>query len=230
MRRSLKRFLSIFCLVMVSFLMNFVYVKPTAAQVPPLHLKVEVSKDGIHWYNYGGSESGDLETLAVDPGDVVIIRLKVWNSGAVPLGAALDTGTILHSAFVDSVSNINLNADGQGQSFVGDYFENTGVIGVNLIAALSSETSHYESVTARLTLDDSFPAGETVIVGAAGISGLLQQDEPNENQDQNQKPLTYFQKIFFPSAYAIGNLSGYIQYSTSHISINGGLPDTGANL
>jgi hypothetical protein len=222
----LKKALTTWLIIVLAFIINLIYVKPTNAQVPELHIKLEVRKAGTSWHNYNGTEPSDHEILNCDPGDKVTVKVKIWNTGVV--SAALIGSEVIHNAeYIASISNVNLNADGNGRSFTGDFLDISTPATITQVDAGSSEDLGFESMTGDVILSDDFPAGETFIDGAAGVISTEIEGGQEKTPTFHPPLFSYLNKLFSPDiAYA----NGYEQYSGVRISVNGGLPDTGADL
>ena len=224
--KSLKKIFSIFGIIVISILMNFVYIKPIKAQVPDLHIKLEVSKDGTHWYNYSGSADADGETLNCNPGDTVIIKVTLWNPGETNIINILGSGSITNSSYIEAISDVNPDHDGNGRDFTEYYFGEFHNGAIDQVDLESTYDDDEESMTAVLTLDDNFPEDQTILIGTATVDSMGEPSGNNEEDKTIEKTTSFFRKFFGGIAYA--QEPGL--YSQFRIVVNGELPATGADL
>jgi hypothetical protein len=228
----MKKMILIISKLILAILISLVFViSPTNAQVPNLHIKLEVSKDGTHWYNYSGSEDPEGETLNCDPGDIVIIKVTLWNTGDVNAVNILGAGAITNSSYISSISHIEPDADHNTREFTEIYFDEFHNGAIDLVEFGSTYDDDEESMTAVLTLSDDFPEGQTIITGAATIDALgLPAGEPEggaTEKDINTEKTSFLKTFLTEVAYA---QQGEGRYSQFRIAVNAELPATGANL
>jgi len=156
-----------------------------------VHIKVEASANTAEeiangeatWVNYSGTEFSGRISITANPGDKIYIRTKIWNS-ATGYTATSITGTSQTTNF-DYVTSALENDDPDGSSpgpspiaFNPYFFVGAGNGAIAEAYAFGSEDdggiSEYgtncEGLLTSITLDDSFPSGQTIITAQATIS------------------------------------------------------------
>jgi len=189
-----------------------------------LHNKIEASTDnGVTWHNYSGSDGPGGETVSANPGDTIKVRVKAWDSGTIFTTATEGNFTVTNASYIDSISGIETNVDGDPISYQVTYFDPEGVSGSAIFddqmiqegdesgCAPGAGFPPCELGYFNLKLKSSFPAGETIITIKTEITGydfLVTQKKSNRF-------------ALIPKAYAAGR-----QYtvndvnSTIRISVN----------
>jgi len=137
-----------------------------------LHIKLEASTDsGTTWHNYSGTESPGGESVNANPGNTVLMRVKIWNTGEGDALNAVSTGTLTNFDYVSAINLVSADADGNSRSYVlGSEMESGTISQVdNSGAEECTPVSGSECATLNFVLADSFPIGETVIVSEIDI-------------------------------------------------------------
>lgn len=138
---------------------------------PIVYLKVEASKDnGTTWYNYSGTDSPESEILAVNPGDSILVRIKIWTteSTAYIVGGA---GIVTNSQYLSDIELISLDSDENANEYDGYFFDESGIGTITIIGIKDEATA--DSATARITIANNIPAG-TVIEGGVEITSAVE--------------------------------------------------------
>lgn len=151
-----------------------------------VHIKVEASTNTAEevangeatWVNYSGTEFSGGVSIAANPGDKIFIRTKIWNSSSY-WAADNITGTsqTANFGYVTSVLE-NDDSDGDSTAYDSYFFVGDGNAAISRAYAYGSEDdggiSEYgqncQGLLTSVTLDDSFPAGQTVITAQGTIS------------------------------------------------------------
>lgn len=218
--------------LILAVLISLVFVvSPTNAQEANLHIKLEVSLDGTTWYNFSGSEDADNVTLNCSPGDELIVKVTLWNSGDADATNVVGNGTITNSDYIEDATDIDPDADGNLRDFTGYYFVGGGVGFISQIDQGGTYDTDEESMTAVLTLSDDFPAGDTVITATATVENeggvVVGEDEREADvEDENSEVVSFLKNLLVQKAYAQQGLG---RYSRVRIVVTE-LPATGADL
>lgn len=140
-----------------------------------LHLKAEVSPDnGTTWYNYSGDDNPEGESITINPGDTILLRVKMWNSGTAAAYNVQITGSVTNIEYIDGiVGDYNLDEDGNGREFTSTFTS----ISISQVNPGGSEESGYESLVASVTICDiaDLPVGTTEFL--LTVTGISYDDE-----------------------------------------------------
>ena len=146
-----------------------------------LFLRLEASKDnGATWHNYSGTDYSGGETITVNPGDTVKIKFTIWNADTEYISSLNNevTGTLTNSSYITlPEATIEDDADENGVAISGvvNTFGGTASVAELLssgsYSSCSPVYSNCESATFSLVLSNTFPVGETIILGEAQITG-----------------------------------------------------------
>lgn len=172
-KKSLRKlFIFLFSLTTV-FLLIWPMVNVKGGEISPgeavnLHIKAEASTDGTNWYNYSGTDYSGNQTLSANPGDTIQVRIKVWNDGDAPATGVVGTASVINSSYISSNSIINDDSDGNSTSYSGSFFSGNGQGTLSSVGTGTEGTS--ETGIFSLTLSNSIPDGETVLLGEITIS------------------------------------------------------------
>lgn len=154
--------------------LSWTIFKPAKAQEDDvnLHIKLEGSlNNGVNWHNYSGTEFSGGESITANPGDTVLMRVKIWNTGDGNAYDVVSSGTLTNFAYVNAVNVVSTDADGNGRSYTVDPGVTGGTISqVNLggTEPCTAQTGS-ECATLNFVLSDNFPVGQTVIVSEITI-------------------------------------------------------------
>lgn len=164
--------IKIICLLAALFVVAILFVGyfPVKAQEDDgvnVHVKVEVSTDGVTWFNYAGTETSGDATLTANPGDTIFARAAIWNTGVGPARALTASGSFTGTSYM-TIMSTNLDADDDGNPYTGSFFAGAGT-GVFTNLAAGTQEANAQMATATIKLDDSFPAGTTAITGQVTI-------------------------------------------------------------
>jgi len=132
-----------------------------------LHIKLEASLDnGATWHNYSGTEYSEGETINADPGDTVLMRIKIWNTGTDNAGEVVSSGTLTNYNYVKTIELVSADADGNGESYtLGSEMESGAIaLVVNGGTEECTAESGSECATLNFVLSGNFPIGETIII------------------------------------------------------------------
>jgi hypothetical protein len=210
--KVLKKSVIIILLTILTLAMStFISInKSDAAGVDDVHIKVEVSKDNVNWYNYSGTEYNGGQTLTLNAGESFWMRVKIWNtSGDYNVSG---TGSISTIAYFNPIPefDIDLDADHNLNSFTTNYFIG-GTGSINNVTVVSEGTA--EALTVKASLISSVPA-DTVITGTANITSAV---EPDSGPGQ-------------AGFLGIGKAQAQMpRHSAFRIMVNQTLPRTGAD-
>jgi len=176
MTKFKKIFLSFGIFMCLGFLVySFCFKQSVRAQEDnvDLHIKLEASVDnGATWHNYSGTEFQGGESVNADPGDTVLMRIKIWNTGEGDASDVVSTGVLTNYAYVDNISAVSTDADGNGRSYTLGSEMESGTItqvdnsGTEACTALSGS----ECASLNFVLSNDFPVGETVITSEVDIA------------------------------------------------------------
>ncbi len=179
--RKFKRLLTGFLFFLILSLIS-IYPQPKNAKADGnnenIDIRLEASKDnGATWHNYSGTNYSGGETVSANPGDTVLIKFTAWDGDAMMAANITISGTITNSSYLTvPESGINSDADGNHTSISGIVNTFGGGATISTLDALGSYSScsplvaNCESATFSLVLSSTFPVGETIILGEAGIT------------------------------------------------------------
>ncbi|MFH1749428.1 MAG: hypothetical protein ABH837_00790 [bacterium] len=183
-----------------------------------IYVRVEASLDnGATWHNFESTVNAGEETLTVSGGDIVLVRVKMWNeSSDMQATGSIGDGILTNSDYISNAEIISLNEDGDGFEFDGYFWGNSGIATIDLIPG-QTETVGYQSLSLNLTIAENIPA-DTTIEGRVTIS-----DEGEEGEYITFNPFGE-SKAF---ADGLGRYSSFRLTTASAPSI---LPETGVNI
>ncbi|MFC1651775.1 hypothetical protein ACFL24_01295 [Patescibacteria group bacterium] len=139
------------------------YFAAPAEAAAEMHVKIEASMDGTHWYNYGGTEGGDSHLLEGEAGETYQFRIKVWNTGDTN---AIDIEGLLFindTSFIGDWEIIDTDLDNNGTHYLGIGGVG-GAEGMLASVLLGTTEDTAESMLATVTLADIFPEGTSTII------------------------------------------------------------------
>ncbi len=189
--------------------------KVQAQEPSDIYVKVEASLDnGASWHNYASTKNAGGETLTIKGGDIVLIRVKMWNEGTSDITDAIGEGYLSNTDYISNGELVSSDEDGNTTEYDGYFWGDSGT-GIIDLAANGSESSGYESVTVRITIADNIPA-DTAIEGKVTV--LSEGNEVSYNPFHKNFGIS---KVF---AEGIG------RYSICRMATASTLPQTGADL
>ena len=150
-------------------------IQPVKAQEDDvnLHIKLEASLDnGVTWKNYSGTEFSGGESVVADPGDTVLVRGKMWNTGTGDAYGAIAEGTLTNFGYVSAINLDDADVDGNGRSYtLGEGMENAQISQVsNTTIEECNPLNGSECADFNFVLENNFPVGETVIIAKMEIA------------------------------------------------------------
>lgn len=175
------RFVRIILTAVTMFALTFLINTPKVSAAGAddgvnLHIMAEASNDnGATWHNYSGTESPGGETITANPGETIKLKIQVWNTDTDNATVITGTGAITNGDYISSGVVRSDDADHNGREYIGSFLPSSGDTGgLAQVNALGSKAcnpnSGDECLTLAITLADSFPEGETIILGTFTIT------------------------------------------------------------
>jgi len=176
--KVLKKSAIIVILAIISLAFSTVtLVNNSEANGITVHIQAEVSPDNVNWYNYSGTEYPRGQTLNLKSGDTFWARVKVWNTGDLPINAS-GIGSINNLVYFNPVPefDVDLDADHNNNPYITNYFiGGTGSIN-NVAPGYAGEI-----MSVKITLTSNAPA-DTIIIGTANINNITYPDHAGEKE------------------------------------------------